>query len=67
MNQMLRKALLTTIAILCGVIIAIVAGLLTYVGGGQITDAICDGGIGFAGTTTFVLVMMASLGALEPS
>ncbi|WP_327120579.1 hypothetical protein OHB12_16765 [Nocardia sp. NBC_01730] len=34
MTQILRKALLITITLPCGVIVAIIAGLLTYFGGG---------------------------------
>ncbi|MBF6297521.1 hypothetical protein IU459_08185 [Nocardia amamiensis] len=64
MHPTLRKTLLIAIALLLGIISGIVNALLTHFGGGHITDAIRDGGIGFTGTTAFGLVVMAYLGAL---
>ncbi|MEU2041701.1 hypothetical protein [Nocardia niwae] len=64
MDAMLFKTLLVTIAALIGVIVAIVTGLLTRADGGHIAAAIRGGGIGFAATTTFVLVVMTHLGVL---
>lgn len=64
MNQTLRKALLVTVATLIGLIVGIIAALLTHFGGGHITAAIRDGGIGFATATSFVLLVMAYFGAL---
>ncbi|APE33813.1 hypothetical protein BOX37_07330 [Nocardia mangyaensis] len=64
MHPILRKALMIAIALLLGIIVGIVNGLLTHFGGGPITETIRDGGIGFAGTSAFVLVVMACLGAL---
>ncbi|MEU2106419.1 hypothetical protein ACWEPH_26770 [Nocardia beijingensis] len=64
MHPTLRKTLLIAIALLLGIIIGLVNALLTHFGGGRITDTIRDGGIGFTGTTAFVMVVMAYLGAL---
>ncbi|WP_109524652.1 hypothetical protein [Nocardia aurea] len=64
MNQPLRKALLVTIAALIGVIVGIAAALLTYLGGEPLTEVIRDGGLGFAATTAFVLLIVDHLGAL---
>ncbi|WP_316575670.1 hypothetical protein [Nocardia canadensis] len=64
MNQMQRKALLVTIAGLIGFIVGIIAALLAHFGGEHITVAIRDGGIGFATASSFVLLVMAYLGAL---
>ncbi|MFD6106719.1 hypothetical protein ACFWFQ_29120 [Nocardia salmonicida] len=64
MHPTLRKSLLVTIALLLGIIIGIVNALLTHLGSGDIPTAIRDGGIGFTGTTAFVLVVLVSLGAL---
>ena len=64
MTQGLRKTLLVTIAALLGVIVGIVAALLTHFGGGQMAEVIRDGGVGFAAATTFVLVVLAYLGAV---
>ncbi|MET7772519.1 hypothetical protein [Nocardia sp. NPDC005366] len=64
MNQTPHKALLATIAALIGLVIGIIAALLTHFGGGHITAVIRDGGIGFATAASFVLLVMAYLGAL---
>ncbi|MBF6358259.1 hypothetical protein IU449_27560 [Nocardia higoensis] len=64
MNQTLRKALLVTIAALLGIIIGITAALLTHFGGGHVTEAIRDGGIGFAAATGFVLLILTHLDLL---
>ena len=64
MQPTLRKVLLTTIAALVGIIVAIIAGVLTRIRGGHITDAIRDGGVSFAAATTFLLVVMSYLDAL---
>ncbi|BDU03161.1 MULTISPECIES: hypothetical protein [Nocardia] len=64
MHPTLRKTLLITIALLLGIITGMVNALLTHFGGGHVTDTIRDGGIGFTGTTAFVLVVMAYIGVL---
>ncbi|MFD6397646.1 hypothetical protein [Nocardia sp. NPDC060249] len=59
-----RKALLVTISILIGIIVGLLSGLLTHADGEQLTAAIRDGCVGFAGTVTLVVVLLVHLGAL---
>ncbi|MEW1838519.1 hypothetical protein AB0392_11245 [Nonomuraea angiospora] len=58
------KALLVTIAVLIGIILAQTAGYLARAGGSQMPAVLSRAGIAFAGTVTLTLLIMTSLGAL---
>ncbi|MBP2189950.1 hypothetical protein [Nocardia goodfellowii] len=62
MSELTARALLITIAILSGIIVGIVAWLLAVARGEHQAAAIREGGIGFAGGTGFVLVLLNYLG-----
>ena len=49
------------------IIVALIAGILSSVGGATMTAAITRGGIAFAGTVSLALLMMKSAMVLWPS
>ncbi|WP_067470334.1 hypothetical protein [Nocardia amamiensis] len=64
MHDPILKALLLTIAVLFGIIIGIVTGLLAHARGAHLAAAIREGGVGFAGTVTLTVLLLAHLGTL---
>lgn len=55
------KLLVIAIAVLLGVVVGIVAALLTKVQGAHIARAIRDGGVGFVGTVTLTMILLDHL------
>ncbi len=60
----LVKALLVLVAVLSGIIVALIAGILVSTGGEELSSAIVSGGVGFAGSVSLVLLIEKSLGVL---
>lgn len=60
----LVKTLLVLVAVLSGIIVALIAGILTSTGGEELSSAIVSGGVGFAGSVSLVLLIEKSLGVL---
>ncbi|MEU1736476.1 hypothetical protein [Streptosporangium sp. NPDC020145] len=58
------KALLVFVAILIGIIVALVAGILARSVGDSPPTAITKGGVAFAGAVTVSLLIIGSLGLL---
>jgi hypothetical protein len=58
------QVLLVLVALLIGVIAALLAGLLSRIGGAHLTAAILRGGVAFGGTVTFVMMLMNAIGLL---
>ncbi|MEV4093806.1 hypothetical protein [Streptosporangium saharense] len=56
------KALLVVMAILIGIIVALVAGILARSGGDASPAAITKGGVAFATSVALTLSIMTSLG-----
>ncbi|MGW4330341.1 hypothetical protein ACWEKR_31180 [Nocardia sp. NPDC004573] len=60
MSQSVR-VLLMLIAALFGLIVGIIAGILTVVDGGSLSSAVVHGGTGCAGASVFALTVIAFL------
>lgn len=56
------KALLVFVAVLIGIIIALIAGILARSAGDTSPVAITKGGVAFAGAVTLTLLIIGSLG-----
>ncbi|MFI0351848.1 hypothetical protein [Actinomadura sp. 9N407] len=61
------RFLFILIAILLGVIVALVAGILTGAAGNSVPQAILTGGTAFAGTVTLALLVMSVAGVFDPA
>jgi hypothetical protein len=55
------KALLVVVAVLFGIIVALIAGILASVGGAGISSAIASGGVGFGGSVSLALLVEKAL------
>jgi hypothetical protein len=62
MNQSAINVLVVLIAMLIGIIAALVTGMLSRLGGAAITTALIRGAMGFGGTVTLVLLIEHALG-----
>lgn len=60
------RILFIMIAILLGVIVALVAGILTGATGCSVPQAILTGGTAFAGAVTLAILVMSVAGVFEP-
>jgi len=60
----LVKPLLVLVAVLSGIIVALVAGILASAGGEELSSAIVSGGVGFAGSVSLVLLIEKALDML---
>jgi len=60
----LIKTLLVLVAVLSGIIVALLTGMLASAGGDELSSAIVSGGVGFAGSVSLVLLIEKSLGLL---
>lgn len=56
-----NRLLLVVIAILLGIIVALLAGILTVAGGSHLPAAIVSGAVAFGGTVSLVLLILKSL------
>jgi hypothetical protein len=52
------------VAVLSGIIVALLTGILASAGGDELSSAIVSGGVGFAGSVSLVLLIEKSLGIL---
>ena len=59
------RVLLVVVALLTGVIVGQVAGILAVVSGSSIADAFVAGGVAFGGTVTLALLIQTALGQLR--
>ncbi|WP_330256920.1 hypothetical protein OG874_21575 [Nocardia sp. NBC_00565] len=55
------SALLITVVVLVGIIVAGVTAMLSKISGAPVARAVRDGGVAFAGTVTLALLLMTSL------
>lgn len=58
-------ALLVALSVMLGVIVALVTGILSKVGGASLPKAAMHSGAAFGGTVTLALMTMRSLGLLD--
>ncbi|GAA1994747.1 hypothetical protein [Amycolatopsis minnesotensis] len=56
-----HRVLLVIIAVLLGIIIALIAAILTTHNGATLATAITTGGVAFAGTVSLALLIMKTL------
>lgn len=65
MRNNIIRSLLVLVALLLGLVVGQVGGILAVVGGAPIASAFVTGGVAFAGTVTLVLLIQTALGLLK--
>jgi hypothetical protein len=58
------KTLLVVVAVLFGIIVALIAGILASAGGAGLSSAVASGGVGFGGSVSLALFIEKALDLL---
>jgi hypothetical protein len=58
------KTLLVVVALLLGMIVALITGMLASAGGAGLSSAIASSGVGFGGSVSLMLLIEKALGLL---